>query len=236
MFGELLRLAGQTLWANRLRSFLTVLGTAVAVLSIVAVVSVIRGADRFVATEVLSTGSDVFTLTKIGMVLDYESFLRARRRPDITLADAEDLERRLRLAEAVVPRESRRVTAKRGRIRAGDVPAWGVGADYPLVGDFEIASGRHLTHLDVVSRSPVAVLGAEIAAHLFPHEDPIGKTVRVGGRRYTVVGVLAARGGTADRSRDEVVLLPITTFEKHFGETSIDILVKARSSAERRPR
>ena len=95
---EAARLAIATLWGNRLRSFLTVLGNVVAVLSVVALVAVIQGLDLFVSKELLATGSNAFVMTKFGIIMGYEEYLKALERPDITLDDARHLERTMTTA------------------------------------------------------------------------------------------------------------------------------------------
>jgi putative ABC transport system permease protein len=229
-FREAMRLAWATLWNNRLRSFLTVLGNVVAVLSVITVVSVIQGLNRYVAQEFLSTGSHVFTLTKFGIIMNYEDYLNALKRPDLTVEDAEFLEGTLALSSAVVPRLGARQSVKHGRLEAEDAPVGGVGADYPLVGDFPLADGRDLTQADVQGRAAVAVIGSGIRDKIFGAEDPIGKEMRIGGFRYRVVGVLKARGGGGGESRDDQVLVPITTLLRQFRgrSQSVDILVQAR--------
>jgi putative ABC transport system permease protein len=222
---EALRLASATLWSNRLRSFLTVLGNVVAVLSVVALVAVIQGLNRYVAQEFLATGSGTFTLTKFGLIMNYEDFLKAQQRPDITLEDALDLERKMTLASAVVPSVYAQLSVKRGRLEAEDAPVQGTGAGYPLVGRYTLASGRDLNETDVRERAAVAVIGDRIREKLFPNEDPIGRMVRVGGYTYSVVGCLGRRGGTAGESQDDALLVPVTTLLKQLGDRrrSIDI-------------
>lgn len=229
MWKELVRLAASTLWANRLRSFLTVLGTAVAVLSIVAVVSVLHGLDKFVAGQILTTGSDVFTMTKVGFIFDFESYLEASKRRDLRPEDAEFLRERLTLSSHVVARQSTTRTVERGRERAKDVPVWGVGSDYPEVGDFPLEGGRHLSPADDRGRAPVVVIGSRVRETLFPNEDPVGKDLRVAGHRMTVVGILTARGrGSGGDSKDDVVLLPMGTFRKAIeSRGSVELMVRA---------
>jgi len=233
-FLEAIRSALGTLRANRLRSFLTVLGNVVAVLSVIAVVSVIQGLNRFVAEEFLSTGSHVFTLTKFGMITNFEDYIKALRRPDITYDHARALASRLNFAAAVVPRFDLSLRAERGRLGADDTPVAGFGGDYPLVGDYPLEDGRHLTESDVAGRARVAIIGRGIAEKLFAGVDPIGRDLRVGGTRYQVVGVLEKRGGALGENRDDVVLVPITTLLRQGGGrySSCQILVQARSPEE----
>ncbi len=227
-FRDALRLALETLWANRLRSLLTVLGNVVAVLSVVIVVSVIHGLDLFVADQVRSTGSDVFSLTKIGLVMDLESYLAAQARPDLRLDDAEYLAGHLSLASAVVPRVDRWVSLRVRTRRADQVRVSGVGDGYAEVSDLPLAGGRHLAQSDVDARSAVAVVGDGIREKLFDGRDPVGEELRVGRHRYRVVGVLDSRGGGGGESRDDLVFVPVSTLRKQFGgRGSVEILIRA---------
>jgi putative ABC transport system permease protein len=229
-FREALRLALATLWSNRLRSFLTVLGNVVAVLSVVALVSVIQGLNLFVSRELLSTGSNTFTLAKFGMITSYEEYLKAMERPDLTLEDARDLERKCTLAAAVVPSIDSGLSVKRGRLEAENAPVRGTGAGYPLISRLVLAAGRDLTEIDVDQRAEVAVIGDRIKEKLFAGEDPLGKDIRVGGHRVTVIGVLQRRGGSSLGSDDDQVLLPVTTLLKYQGSRAQSILITVLAS------
>jgi putative ABC transport system permease protein len=189
----------------------------VAVLSVVALVAVIQGLDRFVSQELLSTGSNSFILTKFGIIMNHEDWLRALERPDLTLDDARHLERTMTTASAVVPFLNANLQVKRGRKEAQSAPVRGTGAGYPLAGRFTLSDGRDLAGADVEGNAAVAVIGSRIAGKLYPGEDPVGRDLRIGGYRYTVVGVLAPRGGTAGASQDDQVLVPVTTLLKQLG-------------------
>ncbi len=227
---ESVRLALSTLWSNRLRSFLTVIGNVVAVLSVVMVVSVIRGLDLFVADKILSTGADVFSLTKIGFVTDYETYLKELERPDIKLGDAAYLSTVLSQSDVVVPRIDRQLSVRLGSKSTGSAPIAGVGAGYALVSDIPLASGRHLEEADVSGHDAVAVIGDGIREKLFLEMDPLGQSLRVGNRTYRVVGVVSKRGGGLGPSRDDQIFVPITTLRQQTGARgSVDIYIRARS-------
>ena len=232
-FVEALRLAGATLWNNRMRSVLTVLGNVVAVLSVVALVAVIQGLNSFVSREFTVTGSGSFVLTKFGIIMTHEDYLKALERPDITLDQAEALAGRVSLAAAVVPVYDVRLPLRRGRVETEDAPVTGVGEGYPLVGRDALAAGRDLTAADVEGRAAAVVIGDRVREKLFPNEDPIGRDLRVGGHRYQVVGVLARRGGTASSSADDQVVMPITTLLRQVGSAgrSIDVAIAPADAA-----
>jgi len=230
---EAIRLALSTLWSNRLRSFLTVIGNVVAVLSVVVVVAVIRGLDLFVADKIVSTGADVFSLTKIGFVMDYDTYIKALERADLRLDDAEYLANHLTLADAVVPRLDTQLPVRLGRLSNASSPVAGVGAGYPLIADLPLTAGRHLEETDVRVHASVAVIGDGIREKLFPNVDPLGRSLKIGRRTYQVVGVIAKRGGGLGASRDDRVFVPITTLRNEVGSRgSIDIAVRARDHAQ----
>ncbi len=141
---EALRLALGILWANRLRTFLTILGNVVAVSSVVAVVAIIDGLNRYVSDQVLSTGSQVFTISKFGFESDYDTYLKMLRRKDLTIADADALGRQMQNASAVVPVVSRRETLRVGRSQATGASIVGLGDGYPELRTLDLAEGRHL--------------------------------------------------------------------------------------------
>jgi len=228
---EALRLALSILWANRLRSVLTILGNVVAVGSVVAVVAIIEGFNTYVSDKILSTGSHVFSITKFGFTTDSETWLKMLRRRNLTIDDADALARQMRHALAVVPVVSRRENLKLGRDEARGAAVVGLGDGYPELRTLEIEAGRHLGRDDVQGRASVAVIGEQIREKLFGALDPIGRDLRVGRHRFTVVGVLKKRGSILGQSQDDVVLIPVTTYAKLFGSRDpIEINVRAISA------
>ena len=228
---ESLRLALSVLWSNRLRTFLTILGNVVAVSSVVAVVSIIDGLNRYVSERILSTGSHVFTITKMGFEGDYDAYLKMLRRKDLTLDDAAALSRQMQNVLAVVPVVTRRETLHKGRDEAKGAVVAGMGDGYPDLRTLEVASGRHLTREDVQGRAAVAVIGQQVREKLFDPVDPIGQELRVGRHRFLVVGVLQKIGSVLGQSQDNIVLIPVTTYAKLFGmRDPMEIRVRAASA------
>ncbi|MBD3162016.1 MAG: FtsX-like permease family protein [Candidatus Eisenbacteria bacterium] len=225
---ESLRLALSVLWSNRLRSFLTILGILVAVSSVVAVVAVIEGLDRYVSNQILSTGSHVFQISKFGFSTDHDTYLRMLRRKDLTLDDAVALERTMQHARAVVPVVSRGATLERGKEEARGADVVGLGDGYPELRTLDVVAGRHLTRSDVQGRRFVAVIGEQVREKLFEPLDPIGREMKVGRHRFRVVGLLKERGSVLGQSQDNVVLVPVTTYRKMYGRRDpININVRA---------
>ena len=202
--------------ANKLRSFLTLLGTIVGVGSVIFVLSVVEGLNQYVSGKILGAGSNVFWVDKIGAAMNDEQFEDAMKRPDITLDDADALRDGVRHAAMVVAAGGASVPVRHRDKVARGVDLSGRGPGYEVVEDLTIAKGRHLSELDDRRRRPVCVLGPEVADEIFPGSDPVGQQVRVGGQTFEVVGVTEAKGKVMGRSQDHFVTIPIHSFEKYW--------------------
>ena len=219
--GEGVHVAFRSLWAYKLRTFLTVLGNIVAVTSVIAVVSLIDGMDLFVRQEIADEGSNVLTLTDLDpfkAATDFQYLLDSLHHPRVTLEDY----RALREAElpgvaamAAFAGTSARVDhAGQG---ATQVAVRGWTADYPSFQDVELDAGRHFNTFEERSSRPVAVIGSRIAERIVRSPDPLGKTIRVNGRHVEVIGVLAERPSVLGNDPNSVVFLPLGRFLKTFG-------------------
>jgi putative ABC transport system permease protein len=218
--------------ANKLRSFLTLLGTIIGVASVIAVVSFVEGMNQFVTQKLLNAGANVFVVDKYGFITSQEAFEEANKRPDVTLDDADALRLGMRHASLVVG-EAEGVEAIRFRAKVMKaVSVHGRGAGYDLVDDLAIGEGRHLTELDDRRRQAVCVLGPEVSSELFGNLDPIGRRVRVGIQDFEVVGVTAAKGKVFGVSQDRFVAIPVRTFQKYYRERgSFNIAIKSPDEA-----
>jgi putative ABC transport system permease protein len=214
--------------ANKLRSFLTLLGTIIGVASVIAVVSFVEGMNRYVSDRILNAGANVFYVDKYGLITSREAFDAANRRPDVTLDDADALRRGVRDAVMVVPMTEARATLRFRNRKMKTVEVRGRGVGYDVVEDLAIADGRHLSELDDRQRRPVCVIGPEVADELFEHIDPVGQPLRVGEQSLQVVGVTVAKGKLLGQSQDRFVTLPVQTFRKYYQERgSLTIAVKS---------
>src|SRR6185503_6533930 len=150
--------------ANKLRSFLTLLGIIIGVASVIAVVSFVEGLNRFVTQKLLNAGANVFVIDKWGFITSQEAFDEANKNPDVTLDDADALRRGMRHATMVVAEAGAAEPVRyRNKVMKG-VPVNGRSDGYDVVDDIAIERGRHLTELDDTERRPVAVLGPEVAS------------------------------------------------------------------------
>jgi putative ABC transport system permease protein len=229
---EGVRIALGSLRGHKLRTFLTLLGNIVGTMSVIAVVSLIYGADRYVSLVVLDEGTDVFTITRVNdlqFLTDFDAFLESLNNPDLTLDDREWLAERMVEASSVGVDISRMSTLQAGGHKFRGSRVRGVTEDYALIEDLPLVLGRHLTRQDVVNAKQVVVLGYEVARDLFPRRaDPLGREVKIGGRHFKVIGVVEDRGTVMGNNRNQFAVTPITAWQKVFGSgDSLDLKVAA---------
>jgi len=225
LFWDAVRLAILQLRVNLLRTAVTLLGIVVSVGFLVAVVAIIQGMNAYVKENIADAliGSNAFQVRRLpisfGMFTDDEYRL-LQRRPLITMDDAVTVRAALPDAMAV-GFQSGWPTPLSDMIwrdrTLGSVQLFGVTSEYQVVQDYRFTAGRALNELDVRERRPVVVIGADIATTLFAGADPVGKEVRMQGRRFEVVGVVAPKGRVLGQSFDGFALTPIPVFETIYG-------------------
>jgi len=217
-FLEAAGLALSTIWASKLRSFMTVLGNIVAVTSIIAVVSLIQGLNAAVQDAILSqAGADSFSVQQFGIVFNEDDFDRARANPRITAADAAAIKRYGPLVRAVML-ESQGSGAIAYRNKSIDTATiTGVSDEFAEFSTYNAERGRLMSASEVARAHPVAVIGWEIADKLFGAVDPLDKTVQIEGVHFRIVGVSAKRGTFLGRSQDAFAIIPLRQFQMIFG-------------------
>lgn len=223
-FWEVFALVFQSFRTNKLRTFLTLLGVIIGVTTVITVVSIIEGMNRYVVSTLTRAGSNTFRVDRFGLITSHEQFESAMRRKNITLSDMEAVEQRCRLCAevggiSVVPSflNNTFVTVAAGRQSIEDPRVLGVTANYGDIGNREVVNGRYLTESEVDHSTPSAVIGYEIATNLFSGVDPIGKRITLNGRHFRIVGTLKKYGAFFGQNQDTVIEIPITAFQKVFG-------------------
>ncbi len=214
--------------ANKLRSVLTTVGIVIGVLTVIAMQTFIEGLNRNVNKELSVIGGDTFYVRKYPAVMLGDG--QYRNRKNITMDEVRAIERRATLVARVAPEEYRFGSAVRyGRKKTNpDVLTVGGNEAWQETNGFFVEEGRFFTPTDLQYRRQVAVLGLDIVEKLFPFEEPLDKEVLIDGHRFTVIGVFEEKGSFFGQNRDNLVLMPITTFEKIYGEKrSIGVAVQA---------
>ena len=213
---ETMRLALDSLRAHKLRSFLTLLGVILAVATLVTVMSFVSGMNFYVADRIANLGANVYIVDRFGIITSQDEWVKAQKRPLLQLDDFEFLRDNMKMAAAVAAIDDRNIDLKAGNERLERCDVTGATANYADVRNITVAQGRMITESDDDHRSPVAFIGADVAAKLFPTVDPIGKTFRAETHEYTVIGVATAIGSAFGESQDNFVIMPIHTFQKEF--------------------
>jgi putative ABC transport system permease protein len=223
---EALRLALQTIWSSKLRSFFTLLGIIVSVAFLVVVVAIIQGMNAYVRENITGAliGTNAFQVRRAPIapgLLDDDQIRAISKRPILTKEDAAAVRRALPDAEAVSlqsgwPTPMSDVVYRNRTV--GDVLVFGVTPPYQIVQDYRFEAGEPLAEPDVQERRAAAVVGVDVAVKLFGGAaQAVGRSIRVAGREMTVKGVIAPKGRVLGQSFDGFVLLPISSFEALYG-------------------
>jgi putative ABC transport system permease protein len=233
-FWEAVRFALTSLSSAKLRTFLTVLGILIGVASVIAVVAITEGLDRYISSQVLELGGKSFTVSKMpAIITSHEMWEEMQRRKDITMTDLEVLRDGCSDCREVGGSSQTNRSAKWRDLKQEDVGVVGITENYSRIGSIrELSMGRHLIPDDVERARPVAVIGSDLVEAFFGQMEPLGKTILVGGQPLTVVGVAEKKGSVFGFSQDNFVWLPLTTFRKLYGtHRSVSIQVEAKSMA-----
>jgi len=231
---EAIRIALQSLWVNKLRSVLTLLGVVIGVAAVIAVVTFVSGINDYVAQKIFNLGADVFIIFKVSpAVTNVDHYLEGEKRKDLTMEDYQAVAeacRECKYVGAVVRNETGKV--KYAEQSISDTSVRGITPSMAPIYDTDLSAGRMLNETDLDNRLPVAVVGTDIVEHLMAGTDPLGKEIRVDGWTYQIIGVGAKKGSTLGQSADNYVMIPITAFLKQYGvhNNSIRISGKAISA------
>jgi putative ABC transport system permease protein len=232
---EAFKLAVQSLWANKLRSVLTLLGVVIGVASVIAVVTLVNGANTYVSTKISKQGADVFTLSQQpAFTLDYKEYLRDQKRKVISLDEYHAVQNGCTLCKEVGAQQTTTGSVKYGNDSNTGTTIRGYTALMPEMQNLNIVEGRGYTQADEDHAARVVIIGADIEDNLLKGEDPIGKEVRVDGVPYTVIGLGEKQGKTLGASQDNWVAVPLTAYQKTYGTAkSVTIYATAPGGAQR---
>jgi putative ABC transport system permease protein len=229
---ETIRLALDALRAHKLRSFLTLLGVILAVTTLVAVMSVVDGMNFYVADRIANLGANVFIIDRFGIITSQDAWVKAQKRPLITMDDFERLRDAMKTANALAALDDHNIDVRSGNQLLESTDVMGVSPNYADMRNINVAQGRFITQADDEHRAPVTFIGSDVAAKLFPNVDAVGKTIRAETHEYLVIGVAEAIGTAFGQSQDNFMIIPIHTFEKelHRPKDWVGIFVQARNA------
>ena len=230
---ESTRLAFESIWANRLRSFLTLLGVIVGVAAIIATAAVINGLNRYVSEKLSNLGKGVFTVQRFGLITNRQDFLDAvRRNKRLLPADGRVIAERCPSAAVVAWEQHARRDLVRGDHELRGTDIGGVSAGILEIEPYEVEQGRLLLQHEDDGAVAVAFVGSDVVERLFPNVDPIGKELRIEGMDLRIVGTAKKKGSFLGFSQDNYVKIPFNLHRKMFGTwRSVNISVQAADSA-----
>jgi len=229
-FIDAIRLALAAIWAGKLRSFMTVLGNIVAVTSIIAVVSLIRGMNSYVSDAILSdVGAGTFKVERQGPTTSEEEEERQRNNPRVTMVELETVARAGDAIESVMAQAYNSAPVVYRDEQLDSVQVRGVSKEYLEFAGYNPEQGRLPSRFEVESARPVCFLGYGTADRLFKGANPIDRSIQVKGVHFRVIGVNEEKGSLFGNSQDEFIVIPLNAFQKLFGSRrSLELTVKPR--------
>jgi putative ABC transport system permease protein len=213
---EAVRLALRTIRAQKLKSFFSLIGVLIGVTFLIAVVSIVQGMNRYMVDRFANTlvGANTFELRQRPNItsgnVSEETWLAWRRRPRISYADADEVRARVRTPASFAKFCEDRVSVQYEGKTAKDIHLVGTEASYFDIRNYRITAGRAFTPAEVATAAPVLVAGHELAERLLPNMDPVGKTVRIGGLPYRIIGVVEKQGTLFGLSLDKFAVMPFS--------------------------
>src|SRR5215471_1029892 len=222
-------IALQTLRTHKLRSFLTLLGVILSVSTLIVVVSMINGTNRYVAERVANFGANVFLVMRFPIVTSREQFVKLERRnKNITWEDFEYVRDNMRLAKAVGLEVRRPGKVKYRTETVEDVDVRGVTANIGEIDIEEPAIGRYISDADNEHHANVTMIGNDISKRFFQGVDPMGKSIYIDGEAFYIIGIAKVMGSTFGQSQDNFIYIPIQTYRKNYGtQQTANINIKA---------
>jgi putative ABC transport system permease protein len=233
LFSEAFKLALQSLWANKMRTVLTLIGVVMAVASIIMVVTLVQGAKKYVSTKLSGYGADVFTVTRMSSVIfSADDYFRYQKRKILRIEDYEAVREACTECGEVGALLNRGTSVVYNGHSSSDTGLRGYTWRMLALNNIDIALGRGFTQADEDHGTHNVIVGYDIVDNLLGDGDPIGKEIRVDGIPYTIVGVGDRQGKTFGQSQDNWVAVPITTYQQTYGyNDSVDIYARASGGA-----
>jgi putative ABC transport system permease protein len=229
---DLFKIALRSLRANKLRTFLTMLGIIIGVASVISMISLGEGARRQTLSTIAKFGTNIITV-KPGE--QKSRHVSAGKVKTLKLEDAYAIRDYVRNINGVAAQVYQNSQLKYGN-KNHNSTVRGVSSDYVWIGNFQLDKGRYFTPEEVRSARKICVLGATVVKNLFEGDNPVGKTLKVNGNNYLVIGSTVAKGALTWFDPDDQIFIPVTTAQKRlFGlkhVQSIDVQVKSMDDIE----
>jgi putative ABC transport system permease protein len=229
LLSEAFKIALQSLWANKMRTVLTLLGVVIGVASVIAVVTLTNGAKRFVTSKIETYGADVVTISKMPQTfITVDEYLSFQKRKNITFDDYKSILSDCASCVSVGAARTTNGSVVYGTKSTTDTEVRGWTWTMPALSNLNLAAGRSFTEVEDTHSAHVALVGCDIVDNVLGSGDPLGKEIRVGGSPYTLIGVGECQGKVLGQSMDNWVAIPLTAFLENYGtQDSMRIYVNA---------
>lgn len=234
-FKEGLGISWSAIRANKMRSVLTTLGIVIGIVTVTLMGAAITGLDKAFLRNISTIGADVLYVQRFEWFTDSdEAWMRMRKRPRITLAQANAVKDLLTSAKAVAPAADTDETVRYQKRSSSSVHVIGTTDQYALTSSVGVSDGRFMSAGESAGGRPVCIIGSEVAANLFPRVSPLGNRVMIGDASFEVIGVLEKQGTFLGMfSLDNQVIVPIGQFISAFWRNpDYQIQVKALDLAQ----
>jgi putative ABC transport system permease protein len=230
-FSEAVKLALQSLWANKLRSILTLIGVVMGVASVIMVITLTNTANNYMGTKLSGYGADVFTIDRQGLIFGPDDYARFQKRKFVKIDDYEAIRAGCAYCKEVGTALSRNIkVAHNGHSTTGTELRGYTDTMFSL-SNTNIALGRALTESDVDHATHTVVIGYDIVDDVMGDGDPLGQEIRIDGVPYIVVGVGERQGKTFGQSQDNWVAVPLSAYQHTYG-TNESLTVYARADGD----
>ena len=232
-FSEAVKLALQSLWANKLRSVLTLIGVVMGVASVIMVITLTNTANNYMGTKLSGYGADVFTIAREGLIFGPDDYAKFQKRKKVTLDDYLAVRAGCTDCREVGTSLSRNAKVVHNGKSTTDTEVRGYTDTMFSLSNTNVQFGRALTEGDIEHATHNVVVGGDVVDDVMTDGDPLGKEVRVDGVPYTIVGVGERQGKTFGQSQDNWVAVPISAYQHTYGANeSLTIYARADGDAK----
>ena len=237
MFAQVTWLALDNLRANKVRSFLTMLGIVIGILSVIVIAAIVSGLNGSFEQQVANLGTNTVSVTRLPQFANRRLTAEERMRKDITREHLEVIReqaKHLGKASGVMVSPGGNTLLKYQNKQANGTFIIGTEADYIDIANSTMRSGRYITHMDDDHHAKVIVIGSTVADNMFPNEDPVGKMMQFEKDEFEVIGVMEKRGSFLGFDRDNFAFVPLSTMMKLHSElhANFQISMSAKSGPE----
>ncbi|MCP4685813.1 MAG: FtsX-like permease family protein [bacterium] len=231
VFRSIFRIAFDAIISNKLRSSLTFIGIVFGVTSVMTIISALEGMMGVIEEEFSALGPSTFMVSKMMTAMSDEEFREKIKRKPVNLKAVEAIEESCTMCEKISPRAFVREKVKYREKSIRRALVMGCTAEYIDIVDIEVEQGRFHSFEDDTYRRQVAFIGDDLREEFFTGVDPLGKVIKIGGRKYTVVGLAKKRGEMFGESQDDFIVVPLSAYTRQFGQPrrGVNVVIKAAS-------